>query len=267
MVRSSTRPGVAGSPSAARRCRVCADGGCTCTSRMPSWSTAIAAPPPVVVTTPTRRGPVPVACSGMRQRQREGLEHRIGDADAGDAQVLQEGVGHVVLAGECAGVRGRHLGGRGRSAQLVGQHRLAAARGFEGEGAQAVAVVQGFQEQQIAVDGRIVQRRRADLADTQVGLAIRPTPTRQSPRRAPCRATPAHRACCRSAMRRRAGRSAGPARRRPRWPTAPGRCPGSPRPGCWGRAGACRRGAHARAAPVRARRRRHRLRQSRRPAP
>ena len=103
-------------------------------------------------------------------RQREGLEHRIGDADAGDAQVLQEGVGHVVLAGECAGVRGRHLCGSGRSAQLVGQHRLAAACGFEGEGAQAVAVVKGFQEQQIAVDGRIVQRRRADLADAEVGL-------------------------------------------------------------------------------------------------
>ena len=65
-VRSSTRPGAAEMPAAASFASVSAEGGCTVTSRTPSWSTAIAAPPPVVVTTPTRRDTWPGVGRGRR---------------------------------------------------------------------------------------------------------------------------------------------------------------------------------------------------------
>ncbi len=53
-VRSSTRPALPGICAACRLAMVASDGTCTVMPRTPSWSTTIAAPPPVVVTTATR---------------------------------------------------------------------------------------------------------------------------------------------------------------------------------------------------------------------
>ncbi|MDT4848552.1 hypothetical protein FQZ97_826460 [compost metagenome] len=52
-VRSTIPPWFTSTPRAARRARVSSVGGTTETPRTPNWSTAMAAPPPVVVTTPT----------------------------------------------------------------------------------------------------------------------------------------------------------------------------------------------------------------------
>ena len=52
-------------PAAASRARVAGEAGSTSMPRMPSWSTAMAAPPPVVVTMPTRRGAGRPGSSGI----------------------------------------------------------------------------------------------------------------------------------------------------------------------------------------------------------
>jgi len=111
----------------------------------------------------------------MAQRQTRGqrvtLHQRFQDADPGYAAVLQEGVGDIVLAGQRAGVGLRHFGGGGRAAQFVRDHRLAAPGRFDRERAQRGAVVQALQEQRVAFDAVVVQRRGADLAQAQIALA------------------------------------------------------------------------------------------------
>jgi hypothetical protein len=57
-----------------------------------------------------------------------------------------------------------------RAAKLVGDDRLAARRRLEREAAQVLGVAHGFEEQHVAVDAGIVERRRADVAEREIDL-------------------------------------------------------------------------------------------------
>src|SRR5262249_61939553 len=78
--------------------------------------------------------------------------------------------GDAVLAGERAGVGDREFARLGGAAELIGDDRPAARGRGLGEAAQRVRLPDGFEEQQVAVDIRIVERRRANLADAEIDL-------------------------------------------------------------------------------------------------
>ena len=67
-------------------------------------------------------------------------------------------------------MRDRKLARRGRAAELVADNRLAACGGAEREFAQRRRIADGLEEQEIAVDVRVIERRKADLADRNVDL-------------------------------------------------------------------------------------------------
>ena len=123
------------------RASVSALGGSTAMPRLASGSTTMVAPPAVVVTTPTVGAPRAACARRHARQQREALDQPFQRIDARDAAVGQERVGHVVLAGERAGVGDRKLARRGRAAELVGEHRLAARGGGEREGAQRIGAL------------------------------------------------------------------------------------------------------------------------------
>ena len=67
-------------------------------------------------------------------------------------------------------MRDRELARSGRAAELVGQHRLAAFGGGQREAAKRIGVPHGLEEQHVAVDAGIVERRRADVAEREIDL-------------------------------------------------------------------------------------------------
>ena len=97
------------------------------------------APPAVVVTTATAAA-VRRVRTPARAPARKALDQPFQRIDAGDPAFGEEHPGDIVLARERAGVRHRKFARRGRAAELVGHHRLAALGRFEREGAQRVAL-------------------------------------------------------------------------------------------------------------------------------
>jgi hypothetical protein len=113
----------------------------------------------------------PAACRDRHAREQwQTLDQRVERIDPGDAAFGEKDVGDVVLPRERAGMRDRELARRGGAAELVGQHRLAAFRGCQREAAQRIGMPHRLEEQHVAVDAGIIERRRADVAERQVDL-------------------------------------------------------------------------------------------------
>ena len=102
--------------------------------------------------------------------QRQRLEQAFEAFDPRDAAIGEERARDIVLAGERAGMGDGKLARRRRAAELVGDDRLAALGGAEREVAQRRRIADAFEEQQVAVDVGIIERRGANLADRQVHL-------------------------------------------------------------------------------------------------
>jgi hypothetical protein len=117
-----------------------------------------------------RAGRAPVAPRRHARQQRQALDERREGFHPGDAAVAQKGVGDVVLAGERARVGHGELAPLLGTAELVGEHRLAGGRSALREGPQRVGVAQRLEEQQVAVDIRIIERGAADFAERKVDL-------------------------------------------------------------------------------------------------
>ena len=175
-----------------------------------SGSITMVAPPAVVVTTPTSARARTCRSRRHPRQQRQAPISASSVVDARDAASREEGVGHIVLARERAGMRDRKLARRGRTAELVGDDRLAALRGRERKGAQRGPRGAWFRE---TACSRRCRDRRASLRKSRRARdrpRCRPKPGRRSRRRGPCRATAARRSCCRYARRRRCARPASP---------------------------------------------------------
>ena len=128
------------------------------------------APPAVVVSTPTAPAPRAARQSRHARQQRQPFDQRVERVDARDAAFGQKHVGDVVLAGERAGVRDRELARRRRTAELVGEHRLAARCRAERKAPQARGMAHGFEKQHVAVDAGVIERRLADVAEREIDL-------------------------------------------------------------------------------------------------
>ena len=107
---------------------------------------------------------------GHARQQRQPFDQRVERIDPRDAAFGEKHVGDVVLAGERAGVGDRELARRRRTAELVGQHRLAARCRRERKAPQACGMAHGFQEQHVAVDAGVIERRLADVAEREIDL-------------------------------------------------------------------------------------------------
>ena len=211
------RAGVTSMPFSASRAKVSGLGCAISTPRMASGSTTMMAPPAVVVSTATRGGRAPTGRIGVRRTSGSASISAFEAFDPRDAAIGEERARHIVLAGKRAGVGDGKLARRRRAAELVGDDRLAARRGPEREVAQRGRIADRFEEQQVAVDVGIVERRGANLADREIDLVADRDEAGKADALRPCRATSARRSWCRNARRRRCGRPECPARRRPRW--------------------------------------------------
>ena len=165
------RAGVTSTPvTALMRASVCGVGGSTAMPRVASGSTTMVAPPAGGGHHGDGRPPRASRGDGHAREQRKALDQSFQRVDAGDAAFGEEHAGDVVLARERAGVRDRQFARRGRAAELVGQHRLAAFGRLQRERAQRLRLAHGFEEQHVAVDAGIVERRGANLADRKIDL-------------------------------------------------------------------------------------------------
>ncbi len=104
------------------------------------------------------------------RQQRESLDQALQRIDAGDAALGEEHAGEIILTRERAGVRHRKLARCGRTAELVGEHRLAAFGRLQRERAQRLCLPHGFKEQHVAVDAGVVECGGANLADRKIDL-------------------------------------------------------------------------------------------------
>jgi hypothetical protein len=64
-------------------------------------------------------------------------------------------------------MRYRELGSGARPPELIGDHRLAPLRGFERKVPQCIGMPQRLKKQHVTGDARIIERRAANLAETQ----------------------------------------------------------------------------------------------------
>ncbi len=175
-------------------------GATTSTPSVPSRSTTLAAPPPVVVMTATR-----CRCEGLLAAQSAGSSNRFSSVSTRRMPCARKKASAISSrARHRAGMRCGEILPDFRAAELVDDHLLArcvrAPRGVR----ELVRVAQRFHEEQDRPRVRIVDEQIGELAHAQGPIRCRRRSAWRSRRRGRGRATSARRACCRSARRSRA---------------------------------------------------------------